>query len=160
MIVISEAALVRGRSNHFCNFFLLRRWTLTSVLDLRAWPRECQSWPACQIYRSKVVEFKRYCPYVQKHRHTCVTDCFIWMIKVVDNEKQFDFYLSKDSRTVPLSCRCVSDERCTAQSELGGRLKAGRSLAVLSCTCSRCPGLSTAPARHISAHSVQTLSAR
>jgi len=155
MIVISETALTRGRSNHFCHFFLLRPWTLTCVLDLESVIVDQHAKYLGQKSLSSNVIARTY-----RNTDTCGTDCFICITKVVGNEKQFDFYLSKDSRTVPLSCRCVSDERCTAQSELGGRLKAGRSRAALSCTCSRCPGLSTAPARHINAHSVQTLRAR
>jgi len=58
--------------------------------------------------------------------------------------KQFGSHPSRCSRTVRPSCRCVSDERCTARSELVERLKADQSRAALSCTYSRSLGLSTA----------------
>jgi len=50
-------------------FFILWPWTFTCDFDLRVWPRQRPSEPAYEIFRSKVIWFRSYCP-AQKHTLT------------------------------------------------------------------------------------------
>ena len=82
----NQKALTWGRTDQFGNTFLMRLWTLTCDLVLRAWRRHCQDSVKLNqraLYLDERSFSSEVIVQTHRHRHTHMTDCSTCTIKVI-----------------------------------------------------------------------------